>query len=272
MPRDTAPTMTAMKEATMVYEVRAAGANGLALTVSDGKPRVEARAIVFDSWSVDLGGFKERMRPGSVELDADLVALFDHDTSMVLGRTSAGTMEVRRDEAGVAFSAYPPDTTWARDLLVSMERGDIKGCSYRMLVDEDTWYVQDGEVRRDVLKARISELTITSMPAYPQTTAEARSRAAAVAGHEDRAGRVLSGANEQSLKAALESIEAATETIKAVVAQVDPEASIDSNDDSSTDSPDEGGAPDEPRSTTGGAPVQLRTFVPGFGYINTKEK
>lgn len=242
--RDTGSTITRMEgAATMAYEVRAAGSAGLTFTVDpSGKPRIDARAILFDSWSVDLGGFRERMRPNSVTLESDLVALFDHDTSKVLGRTSAGTMEVRTDSAGVAFSAYPPETTWAADLRVSMERGDIKGCSYRMMVDEDVWYVENGMVCRDVLKARVSELTITSMPAYPETTAEARDHAAALAKTavpekvEERAGRVLSTTNEYLVKAAVEAldgvndgmdaIESAVELVKTtlvnVLQQVDP--------------------------------------------------
>lgn len=210
----------------MATETRAVNGGELRFMMDQGRARVDGRAILFDSWSVDLGGFKERMLPGSVQLEADLVALFDHDTSKVLGRTSAGTMEVTTDSRGVAFTSYPPDTTWARDLRVSMERGDIRGCSYRMMVQEDKWYMDEtGQVCRDVLKATVSELTITSMPAYPETTAEARSHAkalAAAAGSQDRAGRVLSDANEVALKAALGALELAEDTIEAVLMQVDP--------------------------------------------------
>ena len=208
-------------------EIRAIGNDGLTFSLQDGKPRIDARAIVFDSWSADLGGFKERMLPNSVQLDSDLVALFDHDSSMVLGRVSAGTMEVRTDSNGIAMTAYPPDTTWAKDLAVSMKRGDIKGCSFRMLVDQDQWYVgEDGSVCRDIVAARVSELTITSMPAYPATTAEARDHATALAQAtskvEDRAGRVISDSNEQLLKTALNAMELAEDALETVLKQVDP--------------------------------------------------
>jgi len=156
-------------------EIRAIPSGG------DSPTKLECRAIVYNSWSTDLGGFRERMLPGSAELSDDLVGLFDHDTAHVLGRVSAGTMEATRDNAGVSMVTYPPDTQWARDMLVSIERGDIGGCSYRMKVPKggDHWYVQDGQVCRDIRKARISELTITSMPAYVETTAEVRSHLAA---------------------------------------------------------------------------------------------
>lgn len=306
-------TISAMKGVDVTSEIRAVGATNLVYTMVDGKPRIDARAIQYDSWSVDLGGFVERMVPGSVTLEGDLVALFDHDTSKVLGRTSAGTMEVRQNPAGVDFTAYPPETSWAQDLRVSMERGDIKGCSFRMFVDQDKWYVDaNGQVCRDVLKARVSELTVTSMPAYPETTAEARSHALTLKKTEleERAGRVLSADNQgrlvlakDVLDMATELIEKATETIDAVIGTVDPTYVPEGEGDGMEDgcdcgcscTPDmadpnctctdpecaicnpqdpaaEDGASSESRSTDGASAKAASTFVPGFGFITTKEK
>lgn len=207
-------------------EIRAV--SDVAFSMENGRPRIDARAILFDSWSVDLGGFRERIMPGAVNLDADLVALFDHDSSMVLGRVTAGTMDVRQDSSGVAFTAYPPDTTWAKDLSVSMKRGDIRGCSFRMIVDEDEWYTKDGFVYRDVKSARISELTITSMPAYPETTAEARSKVESVI--EKRVGRVLSASNENALREALVALQN-------VLSQLDPTGAEEDSANRSTSTP-----------------------------------
>lgn len=273
----------------MTFETRSTTGGDLRFIVDGGRPRIDARAIIFDSWSVDLGGFRERMLPGSVELDSDLPAVFDHNSAWVLGRTSANTLEVRNDSIGVAFTAYPPETTWAKDLRVSMERGDIKGCSYRMMVEEDFWYVQDGVVCRDVIKAKVSELTVTSMPAYPETTAEARSHAAALAKQtptEDRAGRVISGANEQVLIGALNQIELAGDAIAAVIKSVNPSFNEDNIDAETSETEMESGSESDVAIITGGAPAddgnssdgasetQARSsaFVPGFGFINTPRK
>lgn len=289
----------------MAHEVRSTPTGEIRFITDGGRPRIDARAILFDSWSVDLGGFRERMMPGSVNLDADLVALFDHDTSMVLGRTSANTMEVREDSIGVAFTAYPPETTWAQDLRVSMERGDIRGCSYRMMVEDDFWYVQDDQVCRDIIKANISELTVTSMPAYPETTAEARSHAQALAKQapgEARVGRVLSDANEQVLKTALVQIEAASDAIESVISSVDPSFNEDDliQEDPSMEEkpagPDAGRTPgaeylapptdsatgsmdgafnESQRSSVGATETptpETHTYVPGFGFIPTRKE
>jgi len=161
-------------------EVRTIPAAELRAGERDGKPCVEGRAIAYDALSEDLGGFREKFAPGAAELDDDLLALFDHQTSMVLGRTSAGTLEADDGPDGVDMVAYPPDTGWARDMRVSMERGDIRHMSFRFIPIEDDWEVVGDVVVRTVTKAEILELSVVSMPAYPQTSAQARSRAEAL--------------------------------------------------------------------------------------------
>lgn len=286
-----------MEGSKMSSEIRATSGDELRFIVEGGKPRIDARAILFNSWSVDLGNFRERMLPGSVQLEDDLIALFDHATDKVLGRTTAGTMQVRQDERGIAFTAFPPDTTWARDLQISMQRGDIRGCSYRMYVDEDKWYVDgEGQVCRDVIRARISELTITSMPAYPETTAEARSTAEKLRKHApvDRAGRVLSDATTQTLQAVFSNLEVASDTLEQLLIQNDPTFNednyglaetedegklVDPNDASATPNAGytsdsdilTGGSPEaDDRSSDGASEPnnrQRQTFVNGFGFI-----
>jgi HK97 family phage prohead protease len=161
-------------------EIRTFPAGELRFVSDSDRPRIEGRAIVYDALSEDLGGFREKFAPGSVRLDDDLLALFDHDTSMVLGRASAGTLEASDGPDGVDMTAYPPDTTWARDMRVSMERGDIRHMSFRFIPIEDDWQVVGDIVVRTVTEAEVIELSVVSMPAYPQTSAQARSRVAAL--------------------------------------------------------------------------------------------
>ena len=281
----------------MKAEIRAIGTDGFSFTTdAEGVPCIQARAIVFDSWSRDFAGFRERCRPGSISLDPDLVALWEHDPKSVLGSARAGTMRSAISSEGVDFVAYPPATTWAADLRVSMDRGDIRGCSFKMFVSDDLWYVDlDGAVCRDVLAAVVPELTVSSMPAYLDSLAEARnivdqlklnpelriSSKGAIVKPEIRIGRVMSSENEQILKnaslaleAAADQIEKANEAVEGVLAAVDPSfVDPDAADDSAETSEDLGGSPDELRNTTGGAPVQpSSTFVAGFGFIPNKGK
>ncbi|MEO7863622.1 MAG: HK97 family phage prohead protease, partial [Nitrospirales bacterium] len=142
-------------------------------------PRLQGYAVIWDSLSLNLGGFKERIRKGafvnSLAKD-DQRALFNHESSFVLGRVSAGTLTLKEDVKGLLFSIVPPDTTWAKDLQVSIRRRDITQCSFGFTVDPngDTWSRQGTTTIREVLKATLAEVTIASFPAYEATTVMVR--------------------------------------------------------------------------------------------------
>ena len=147
----------------------------------DGKKSIEGYAIRFNEPSEDLGGWIEYIAPTAVKLDPDLRAFFDHDSSMVLGRTSAGTLESHMTPEGVFIRAYPPDTTWAKDLLVSMQRGDVSQMSFGFFCGEDAWQKdEEGRAVRTVLDADVFEVSVVAMPAYSTTSAQARDKAAAL--------------------------------------------------------------------------------------------
>lgn len=144
----------------------AGGAEGAAGLMS-------GRAITYGALSEDLGGYRERFMPGSVRLAPDMLVLHNHDSAHVLGRTSAGTARLRDDGAGIVFEVDPPDTTWARDLAVSMRRGDVRQCSFLFRALSDDFYYDDkaGCVVREVRTAEVAEISIVAMPAYPDTDA-----------------------------------------------------------------------------------------------------
>src|SRR4051812_15119539 len=108
-------------------ERRTVAAPDLRIT-ADGPQRIFGHAALFDSPSQDLGGFREQIRPGafadSLKHD-DVRALFNHDPNIILGRNRAGTLVLTEDQQGLGIEISPPDTQAARDLLVSIERGDI---------------------------------------------------------------------------------------------------------------------------------------------------
>jgi HK97 family phage prohead protease len=147
----------------------------------DGRKAIEGYAIRFNDLSDDLGGWRERIDSTAIRLDDDLRAFFDHDSSMVLGRRSAGTLDAHVTDDGVFVRAYPPDTQWAKDLLVSMERQDINQMSFGFFATDDTWQkADDGTPIRTVLGADVFEVSIVAMPAYPTTSVQARNKAAAL--------------------------------------------------------------------------------------------
>jgi HK97 family phage prohead protease len=152
----------------------------------DERPMLSGYAAVFGDVTEIAGMFKERIAPGafaSAVARDDVRALFNHDANFVLGRTTAGTLRLVEDERGLRYEADPPDTTWARDLLVSVGRGDVSQSSFAFEVTEEDWdYGQRGEMPVRTIKAvRLYDVSPVTYPAYESTSVSARSLEAAKA-------------------------------------------------------------------------------------------
>jgi HK97 family phage prohead protease len=153
-------------------------------------------ASVFDRETVIGGFFREKIAPGAFAAavkEDDVRALFNHDPNYVLGRTTAGTLDLSEDDTGLRYEVAPPDTQWARDLMVTVSRGDVNQSSFGFTVVREEW--QEAENRaalplRTILEARLFDVSPVTYPAYEETTAEARSHAAALTTAAD----VLTGA------------------------------------------------------------------------------
>lgn len=150
----------------------------------DGSRKFRGTAVVFNQLSENLGGFREQIDPAAFDEAemSDVRLLFNHDDSLVLGRTKSGTLQLTRDAKGLHFEADPPDTTVARDLATSMDRGDIDQCSFSFTVapggaDWDQDPDSGSEIRTVKKISRLYDVSIVTYPAYPQTSSELRSNA-----------------------------------------------------------------------------------------------
>ncbi len=141
-------------------------------TREDDSKEVVGHASVFNSLSEDLGGFREMVEPGSFDsvLQDDVRALFNHDPNMILARTKSGTLRLAVTEKGLEYRFDAPDTTAGKDLIVSLQRGDIDQSSFGFRVAEDEWEERDGEVVRRIKKfERLFDVSPVVFPAYPDT-------------------------------------------------------------------------------------------------------
>lgn len=154
-------------------------------STGSASPQLTGYAAVFDKPSGDLGGFVEYVKPGAfkrslADANCDPLALVSHVPHLVLGRRSAGTLRLHEDARGLAFQIDLPDTQTARDLLVNVERGDIRGCSFAFTTPSggDKWEVRGGQVVRELRDVTLHEITICANPAYSDTSVAKRTFAA----------------------------------------------------------------------------------------------
>jgi len=151
--------------------------------VADGEngagPVIEGYAAVFNAPSEDLGGFREVIHPGAFKKtigEADVRALINHDPSMVIGRSKTGTLEMKEDIHGLRVKIHPPDTSFARDLVESLKRGDIDQMSFGFNTVRDEWDNVQGAITRHLFEVRLFDVSAVTYPAYPQTTVQVRSK------------------------------------------------------------------------------------------------
>lgn len=134
-------------------------------------------------------GAVERIMPGAFD-DAvagdDVRALFNHDSSQILGRTKSGTLKLSVDDVGLRYEVEPADTSVYRDVQTFLQRGDVDGSSFQFSIpaDGERWSRQDGLEIREITKVKLFDVGPVTFPAYSAATsgvrneelAEARSR------------------------------------------------------------------------------------------------
>lgn len=162
-------------------EIRSTATDLQAVTRDDaGKTtkQIQGYAIIFDTLSIDLGGFVETIDHTALDgVDlSDIKLIYAHENNQILARTDAGNLQVKVDSKGVFFIADLADTTLANDVYNNIQAGNLKGMSFGFTIadDGDKWTRQpDGTLLHEVTQIGIlGELTVTAWPAYPSTSVE----------------------------------------------------------------------------------------------------
>lgn len=144
----------------------------------DGNLYIEGYFAVYGSkyWLWDDA--YETIEPGAFdgEIERDVRALADHDTRLVLGRTTAGTLTLRIDEKGLWGSILiNPKDQDAMNLYERVKRGDVNQCSFGFdIVEQTTDCQDDGGTVWHLNKVRLYEVSVVTFPAYEDTQVEAR--------------------------------------------------------------------------------------------------
>lgn len=160
-------------------QIRASTQN-FAVREDGNKKYIEGYFAVFDSPYELWGGSYETIAPTAFDnaLDADIRCLIDHDTRLVLGRTKAGTLELRVDQKGlwgrVEINQNDQD---ALNLYARVERGDVNQCSFGFFItEEEIEYLPDDRVHWTIKAVELFEVSVVTFPAYEDTAVSARKR------------------------------------------------------------------------------------------------
>jgi hypothetical protein len=147
---------------------------------------ISGYAVVFDSWSRDLGGFTEIIRQSAISQEllneSDVIANINHDDNMMVARCKEGegTLRLSLDEHGLAFEFEAPETERGNQLLWDIRNGNLYECSFCFaLPDNDTcqrWFRgEDGSLKREITQIGwLHDVSIVTVAAYPATSVDNR--------------------------------------------------------------------------------------------------
>ncbi len=153
-----------------------------------GPGKIRGYAANFGTYSVDLGGFRERLARGCfrdcLAAGDDPRCLRNHDDNMLLGRRSAGTLALDEDDEGLVFECDLPDTQNGRDTAELIRRRDITGCSFQFTIAEASWdFSLEVPLRTVTRVGKLYDVGPVTFPAYESTSVDMRSFEAAKALH-----------------------------------------------------------------------------------------
>lgn len=111
-------------------------------------------------------------------LDDDIRALVNHDSTLVLGRTTAGTLVLRVDRIGLwgSITINQADQD-AMNLYERVKRGDVSQCSFGFdIIDQSTEVMENGTTVWKLRKVKLYEVSVVTFPAYEDTSVTARKK------------------------------------------------------------------------------------------------
>ena len=146
---------------------------------ADGSSYIDGYASVFNKDSLDLGGFIETVNPEAFNRtlteNPDVRALFNHDSSELLGRTVSKTLTLTVDDRGLRMSLRLPNTGKGPYVKEMISRGDLSQMSFGFITRKDKWDFSSTPNRRELLDVDLFEVSPVTFPSYPDTSLAVRS-------------------------------------------------------------------------------------------------
>lgn len=151
----------------------------------EGESRfIEGYGAVYNSPSVDLGGFTEVIAPGAFDgvIDtSDVKCYLEHDANrgiLARSRNGEGSLKLELDEKGLKYSFDAPHTMLGDEVVEGLKRGDYSQSSFAFTVKDESWVkTEDGAYIRTINKIdRLFDVSIVANPAYEETSVSVAKR------------------------------------------------------------------------------------------------
>lgn len=146
----------------------------------NGNLAIEGYFAVFDSVYQIGPDMSESIAQGAFDntLSGDIRALINHDSTLVLGRTKANTLQLRADNHGLwGHIDINPNDSDAMNLYNRVQRGDVDQCSFGFdILNEETDFREDGSVHWTIKEVRLYEVSPCTFAAYEETHIAARTK------------------------------------------------------------------------------------------------
>lgn len=154
-------------------------------TFEENGRTIQGRAIVFESLSNDLGGFREIIKRGAISQDlvdsSDIFARTNHSDDYILARCNKGkgSLQLELREDGLYYSFEAPNTEKGNELVEHIRRGEISQSSFAFMVANEPgaerWTKIDGETVREIYKiSYLGDVAPVFSPAYSETSVSLR--------------------------------------------------------------------------------------------------
>lgn len=142
---------------------------------------ISGYALKFNTRSNVLGDFIETIEPGALDgADmSDVRALVDHNPSLIIGRSSSGTLKLDVDEVGLRFEISLPNTQYANDLYENIRLGNISNCSFGFNIASQGATREKNPTtglyfQRIKKISKLTDVSVVTYPAYNDTDVYAR--------------------------------------------------------------------------------------------------
>ena len=148
-------------------------------TKEDGKEVVVGYGSIFNSRSENLGNFYEYISPTAISQEtierSDVRALINHDESLILARSTTGTLDLSIDEKGLRYEfEIPEGLSYGKDLAINMKNGNINQSSFAFTVADDEWSTDDegNDIRTITSIDKLYDVSPVTYAAYSQADSD----------------------------------------------------------------------------------------------------